>query len=806
MLITRLALRNFRQHADTDLQLGPGLIGITGPNGAGKSTLLEAIGFALYGVPATRGNKDTIRRRGAPPRTRTEVELGFSLGARHYRLVRSLTTAELYQDDADAPIADSLAAVTQRVERLLGMNREEFYNTYFTGQKELALMASMGATERGRFLSSVLGYERLKDAQERNRREKRLAEAHLDGLRSGQPDPAALALEQQQADVQRTAAIGTAAIAGTTASAATQALTALTPRITELLRQRAEFARLETERRAAAGELPARQEALARSAAAVQGAEVAAAQLAVLDAELVPLPGLRESAQRMALAAGSAQDRITLAALQAEETARLARIEAEIAACPTPEQVVQLVAHGKALRAELEDVERKAADARRIWTQDAQEAQTKRQALRDQYEELKEQRERLAEAGADGLCPTCSRPLAGHRDEVLQSLAEQLEEVRLNGTWLARRVEQLKDEPADLKDADARRGSLQQERQDALKLHTQQQADLARAGALADERPMVAARLADLEARLAAVPAAYDAAAHARLAADVAQLEEVARRRERTAADATRLDAARRQLAIVQTALQAAEAREAQHAAALVALAFDALQAEGLERQHAEAQRNERAAELALVQAVGAREAAESALARAAVRVAEAEARALQIAGAERDVRLRIELDAAFTDLRTDLNAQLRPELAELASSFLRDLTQGRYHDLELDEQYAATILDDGEPKPVISGGEDDVVNLALRLAISQMIAARAGQPLSLLVLDEIFGSLDESRRAAVLDLLRTLADRFPQVVLITHVEQLRDGVDRILRVEFDAEARTSRVRDEPQVAADVAA
>ena len=50
----------------------------------------------------------------------------------------------------------------------------------------------------------------------------------------------------------------------------------------------------------------------------------------------------------------------------------------------------------------------------------------------------------------------------------------------------------------------------------------------------------------------------------------------------------------------------------------------------------------------------------------------------------------------------------------------------------------------------MISGGEEDIANLALRLAISQMIAERAGQPLSLLVLDEIFGSLDEDRRHAV--------------------------------------------------------
>ena len=101
--------------------------------------------------------------------------------------------------------------------------------------------------------------------------------------------------------------------------------------------------------------------------------------------------------------------------------------------------------------------------------------------------------------------------------------------------------------------------------------------------------------------------------------------------------------------------------------------------------------------------------------------------------------------------------------------------------------------MDEGEAKPVISGGEEDVAYLALRLAISQMIAERAGQPLSLLVLDEIFGSLDEERRAAVMDLLRSLADRFPQVILITHIEAVREGFDRIIRVERDPARRVSR-------------
>ena len=81
MQIHRLRLVNFRQHEYTELVFGSGLTGIVGPNGAGKTTLLEAIAWAMYGTPAARGNRETIRRRGAPPRSRVEVELDFSLGA-----------------------------------------------------------------------------------------------------------------------------------------------------------------------------------------------------------------------------------------------------------------------------------------------------------------------------------------------------------------------------------------------------------------------------------------------------------------------------------------------------------------------------------------------------------------------------------------------------------------------------------------------------------------------------------------------------------------------------------------------------
>jgi exonuclease SbcC len=74
------------------------------------------------------------------------------------------------------------------------------------------------------------------------------------------------------------------------------------------------------------------------------------------------------------------------------------------------------------------------------------------------------------------------------------------------------------------------------------------------------------------------------------------------------------------------------------------------------------------------------------------------------------------------------------------------------------------------------------------------MIAERAGQAFSLLSLDEVFGSLDETRRHNVVELLRRLHDRFEQVILITHIDLGRVGLDRVLRVHYDEQAGTSRV------------
>src|SRR2546430_2194448 len=292
MELHRLRLVNFRQHADTELEFGPGITGIFGPNGSGKPTLLEAIAWAIYGAQEVRGDRDSIRRLGAKGRAGVEVELEFRLGAHEYRVTRGLSTAALLQDGQ--VVANSLKSVTDKLERTLGMTHQEFFNTYFTGQKELAVMAALGKTERAAFLSRVLGYERLRDAQDRVRAVRNAVAAEVRGLEAGLPDAAVLAEERQTAEAGLARAQATAQAADTARRAAEDALAREEPRWNEWVARRERTLSLDGERRMAEqGVVAARQEfqRLDRELADALGARE---QLRRLDAQLRPVARLQQ--------------------------------------------------------------------------------------------------------------------------------------------------------------------------------------------------------------------------------------------------------------------------------------------------------------------------------------------------------------------------------------------------------------------------------------------------------------------------------------------------------------------------------
>ncbi len=801
MRLNSLRLVNFRQHADSHIVFDTGLTGIIGPNGSGKTTILEAIAWALYGNSAARGTRDSIRFNRAPTRATVRVELDFELAGHRFRVVRGLTNAELYLDGASSPIANSITGVTELLQRRLGMTRAEFFNTYFTGQKELNVMAAMGPSERAKFLSRVLGYEKLRTAQDLVRERRKLITAETAGLRSGMPDRETIERVRAETAERLAAAERTWAAADRRTHETGVALAALVPEWERVQRERDQFQALLTDLRVAERD----EDALARDADRIarEMAAVAAArnELEPLRQKLESYPAIVTELQSADLLYREEGRRRTLLESEralAEELVQLRARREKVENAPALEEEVTVELETR--RRELEETQGELEARRTEWVRDRQEADTKLQSLRGQYVDVRQQRDRLVAAGEEGQCPTCARPLGGHFHTVLELLDEQAETVRVDGNYFKARLEQLEQMPANVRVLDERRKALTTDVGTLERRLARVQLAVVELQQTGREVATKEQRLSVLQRDIAAIPAGYDANRHVHLRTEADRLLPLDVRATHLGAQVEREPQLALERARVEASAGAVFVRLKEMRARRDGINFSDAIYQDVRVQFERASADAQAAEIAAVTAR-----AEVVAARGAVERADAARRELaklqtKLDALQRDKRLHDELDRAFTDLRTDLNFALRPEISELASGFLFDLTDGRYSEVELDDQYNIIVLEDGVPKPVISGGEEDLAYLVLRLAISQMIAERAGQSFSLLILDEVFGSLDESRRHNVVELLRGLHDRFEQVILISHIDSVRDGLDRVITVRYD-EDRGSSVVEQPEPA-----
>ncbi|MFC1897038.1 AAA family ATPase [Chloroflexota bacterium] len=94
----------------------------------------------------------------------------------------------------------------------------------------------------------------------------------------------------------------------------------------------------------------------------------------------------------------------------------------------------------------------------------------------------------------------------------------------------------------------------------------------------------------------------------------------------------------------------------------------------------------------------------------------------------------------------------------------------------------------------MFSGGEAFRINFAIRIALSRLLAKRAGAPLPTLVIDEGFGTQDSAGIEKLKEAINSIQDDFDKILVITHIEEIRDAFPTRIDVVKTAEGSTLEV------------
>ncbi|MBA7669744.1 hypothetical protein ES703_77877 [subsurface metagenome] len=94
----------------------------------------------------------------------------------------------------------------------------------------------------------------------------------------------------------------------------------------------------------------------------------------------------------------------------------------------------------------------------------------------------------------------------------------------------------------------------------------------------------------------------------------------------------------------------------------------------------------------------------------------------------------------------------------------------------------------------MFSGGEAFRINFAIRIALSRLLARRVGAPLPTLIIDEGFGTQDSTGIEKLKEAINSIQDDFDKILVITHIEELRDAFPTRIDVIKTSEGSTLSV------------
>ena len=808
MILDRLVLTNFKRFRHAEICFQDGITGILGNNGTGKSSLVQGIFFALYGVQGTGIAADYIVSSFAGPKEKCEVRLDFRISGDTYTVLRTFKKGKTMSHDASFHkngklMATGVSQVESEVKRTLGMGPVDFRNTIYAGQKDLLTLLENTPGKRKEWFLRALGIDYLKSGS--------------DAALKEQIDAKAGELQRKEGE-----------LAAMTGRQCAEDLVNLLASVAKFHALIAEHEKARDFRRKERAELDARQKVLAEKKLAysrllqqqqnlVKERDAEEKQAKKLEVQLALIADEEAEYRRIEKTAGSYEAlRQRMDGLR-EKKSEFLRRSAELGFAGR--EIADLTARIDKQRAQIKsldiDLQKKAEFIARVRAglgageiaEDRLEtAVSERLAeinklagtLAARLAQYQDEREKIAadqrtirEAGADGICPLCRQKLGEHFGSIEAEFNARLQDLENKAVADCARQEKLTKEKVSI---ESLKPVLASVRTLDAKLRQKPVYEEELAGL---EEKWTKKELAQMEIYEVLAQLGYDDGEFRGCEQETAAAQKVQLRFIELGKKIGQGLMVKQHLAGITAKIAERTAGLAKLADEIKAAAFDPAAAVKLDAAVTETEAALRNEEVLIATATRDLRFTEEKIAE--YKKAQDEIAALQKQAGE--LRDEIELLKLTRSLIAEyviyLMQVVRSRLEGEVSRIISEITGGRYEQVLLDEDFNLLVRDVDEDYPIerFSGGEQDDIAVALRIALSRYLAElHQVHESTFLIFDEIFGSQDEERRNNLLTALRTQESRFPQILLISHIAEMQGEFANTLVIEMGAD-NSSRVR-----------
>ncbi|OGC87903.1 MAG: hypothetical protein A2142_00070 [candidate division Zixibacteria bacterium RBG_16_48_11] len=794
MHLVRLELNNYRRFEEAEVEFPDGVVGIIGVNGAGKSSLVEAIAWALYGNDLARSSKEEIRRLGASINEVCRVILDFEMNGDNYRVVRELKGASSTADAAlfvnGRPQARGVTATSAMIDKTLGMDWKSFLVSFFARQRELNALTEYQPAKRIEVLSRLLGIERIETAVKKLRQDKRDSQTKLTTTQSFLADTNQL---QQQLQVKQKEQLDLKSQMEEQElklKIARSELTKFNQEFDLLKSKKDNFLRLQKEAEVKQSQLQLTEE----QTAVLQNEKEEILELIPLQEELKPyLDGhshlqselVEQEKLKQKVATRKSLDEQIQAHrnLIEQDQKRLRELEAGLAQKSQLEKEL-----GQALQklAGLEEEVEGGQKQHNLFS-------AEEKSLLDQAKKLEQQLQKIEELGPDSVCDRCLRPLGKDFNYIRAHIQEELDKLRTSIKAVIpekerqfQRIQKLKSErDQNQKQKESFQARLKQLEQSVQEINNLKQR-ISQSNTNLDNF-----RRAYQE--LGTQP--YDSEVHQKLQAELQLAEKKKQEYLQISEKIKSLPQLERKLKEFSLRLTILQQESEKIKTSLNKLDFDSTDFHKKEMELEQRRQELHQAELGRKDLHYSELNLGAQIKQFEEKIKESQLLQKQIRELQEQSQYLERLDLLLVNFKVHLIGRIRPALSALTKSLLSEMTEGKYSEMELDDNYEIFIYDNGQKFGLerFSGGEKDLANLCLRLAISLLITQSAGTDFSFIVLDEIFGSQDQQRKENILRALGNLRNRFRQIILITHIDDIKDQVETLWQVIENPDG-TSRV------------